>query len=397
MVNDGGRQTGEPMREERLLDVVGQLYDAATDATRLKTIGSLLAGEVASESSLVFMARKSSARLVQLVSASNNFDADAQSAYRAYYHDHNEWFLRGVRLPPPIIVRGAELIDYRDFDRTEFCSDWCRKVGIYHLLAATFAIEDGVIGAIGIHRERAAEAFSDDNKRFLAAIAPHLMRVLQIARKLGVFARDADLTLDVLQGLGVAVLLLDGECRPVFMNAVAEKLVRTARYLTMSNGRIRTVHPASSREFERKVNAAFCTGSGPGRGIGVAIRLHDPFGGSLPALVTPFQASGLDIGPLQRLVAIILSDLDGATEFSGEAIAQIYGLTSAEGRLVAALAGGRSMAGYARRTGISVNTAKAQLRSVFLKTGVSRQSALVGLVLANPVLRLHGVLGVSVR
>ncbi len=381
------------MREDRLLDVVGRLYDAATDAGGLETIGSLIAGEVNSGSSLVFMARKPSARLVRLVSASKNFDTDAQSAYCSYYHDHNEWFLRGIRRPSPMVFLGGELIEYCDFDRTEFCSDWCKRIGIYHLLSATFRIENDVIGAIGIHRGRAAEAFCDDDKRFLAAVTPHLMRALQIGRKFGVFERDRALNVDILQDLGVGVILLDGECRPQFVNAVAEKLVRAARWLTSSNGRIRTVHPANSEKFQRAVTAAHATSAGSGRGSGDVIRLRDSMENELAVLVAPFRATDLEIGPAQPLVAVMLSDPDGKTQFSGEAIARAYGLTPAEGRLAAALVAGQSMAGYARRAGISVNTAKAQLRSVFLKTEISGQSALVGSVLAHPVLRLEGGTG----
>jgi DNA-binding CsgD family transcriptional regulator len=114
--------------------------------------------------------------------------------------------------------------------------------------------------------------------------------------------------------------------------------------------------------------------------------LRDPLDANLPVLVAPFRASGLDLAP-EPLVAVILSDPDDA-KFSAEAVARIFGLTPPEGRLVAALATGQSLAGYARRAAISVNTAKSQLRSVFAKTETSSQSALVGAVLAHPVLRL---------
>jgi hypothetical protein len=109
--------------------------------------------------------------LVELVSATANFDTKAHAAYRAYYHERNEWFGRGVHRPTPLIAFGQEFIEDDAFLRTEFCTDWCMNVEILHLLAATFDIGEGVIGAIGIHRPRRQEAFGLEAKRKLVDLA----------------------------------------------------------------------------------------------------------------------------------------------------------------------------------------------------------------------------------
>ena len=62
-------------------------------------------------------------------------------------------------------------------------------------------------------------------------------------------------------------------------------------------------------------------------------------------------------------------------------IAQAFGLTPAEARLVALLAGGLSIADAAERLGIVRDTARNQLKSAFAKTGTHRQPELVNLVL----------------
>ena len=54
----------------------------------------------------------------------------------------------------------------------------------------------------------------------------------------------------------------------------------------------------------------------------------------------------------------------------------------------AALAGGEDMNAYARRTRISLNTAKYHLKAAFVATGASRQSELVRL--ASAVLQNFG-------
>ncbi|HEY0437134.1 MAG TPA: hypothetical protein VGC92_10865 [Phenylobacterium sp.] len=57
-----------------------------------------------------------------------------------------------------------------------------------------------------------------------------------------------------------------------------------------------------------------------------------------------------------------------------------YGLTPTEVRLALHLAEGGSVAGYAELFGVAVGTARSQLKSIFAKTGVNRQAALVSIV-----------------
>lgn len=67
--------------------------------------------------------------------------------------------------------------------------------------------------------------------------------------------------------------------------------------------------------------------------------------------------------------------------------AYALGLTPAEARLARALCGEESLQDYARASGVARTTVKTQLRSIFAKTGTTRQSALVRLVAAVPPAR----------
>jgi DNA-binding CsgD family transcriptional regulator len=58
-------------------------------------------------------------------------------------------------------------------------------------------------------------------------------------------------------------------------------------------------------------------------------------------------------------------------------------LTGAEARLAASLAQGFGVVEAARRLGITPNTARTQLKTVFAKLGVDRQAGLVRLLMAG--------------
>jgi DNA-binding CsgD family transcriptional regulator len=68
---------------------------------------------------------------------------------------------------------------------------------------------------------------------------------------------------------------------------------------------------------------------------------------------------------------------------SQQTLEALFGLTPAEARLAIRLSRGASLAAVADSHNISQHTARAQLKSVFAKTGVSRQAELVRLVLKS--------------
>lgn len=376
------------MNEQRLLSIVGELYEAATDPARLAGIGATVQRAMEVESCIVFTARHGNGELVQLVSASTNFDEKARADYRAYYHTRNEWYQTAASRQSPFVARGEEIVDYRQFEKTEFCADWCPRVGIYHMIGGFTPIRGDMVAVCGIHAPRGAGAFDEGKKRLFALVLRYLGRAFQIADHLGVLLHGQAVTLRLLEGLHVGVMLVDRACRPLVVNGAAARLLKASRWFSARSGRVRPVHPAAIAEFERRVALAASASAGAALGSGGILSLRDPLDSSLAVLIAPFRSMDLCFGPMQPAAAVIFLDPDAVAAPPARNIAAVYGLTQAEGRLVAALARGRKLVAAARENGISLNTAKTQLRSVFLKTGFQRQTDLVAAVLGHPVLRL---------
>ena len=82
-------------------------------------------------------------------------------------------------------------------------------------------------------------------------------------------------------------------------------------------------------------------------------------------------------------VAVFISDPGHAVEPRKQAIASLFGLTPAEAGLSLQLANGLTLDEAAEVLSVSRNTARAHLRAVFAKTGVTRQSGLVRLILSS--------------
>ena len=83
-------------------------------------------------------------------------------------------------------------------------------------------------------------------------------------------------------------------------------------------------------------------------------------------------------------VAVFLSDPNLQQPISIDNLVSVYNLTPSEAQVAISLANGHSIEEIANLSHHSMHTIRSQLKSVFRKTGVSRQSELIKLLLTGP-------------
>jgi pimeloyl-ACP methyl ester carboxylesterase/DNA-binding CsgD family transcriptional regulator len=154
-----------------------------------------------------------------------------------------------------------------------------------------------------------------------------------------------------------------------------------ARALT--DGEVLPLHEASGERLQSALGAASKT-----RGVPAPLTLtRDDDTARAFAIVLPreafpdglaqaFQLGATWVEPLYAIVFLSSRDLRQAPEIAQQGL----GLTAAEGRLTAKLKQGLALNDAAAELGISAHTARTQLKSIFAKTGVRRQSELVGML-----------------
>jgi DNA-binding CsgD family transcriptional regulator len=82
-------------------------------------------------------------------------------------------------------------------------------------------------------------------------------------------------------------------------------------------------------------------------------------------------------GPHARFVLLMICDPNAEPSLPAEIIAQVFALSPTEARVAAALCNGHSLNEYAAAHGVSIGTARFQLKQVLAKTHASRQADLV--------------------
>jgi DNA-binding CsgD family transcriptional regulator len=94
------------------------------------------------------------------------------------------------------------------------------------------------------------------------------------------------------------------------------------------------------------------------------------------------------MSPFRASAGVFVQDPTAAPRTAGEAFARLYGLTGAELKVLLALAPGLTAKEAALALGLREPTIKTHLQRIYVKTGMSRQSELVRLLLAHlPPLR----------
>ena len=378
------------MEESRLHTVIGNIYARVLDPAGAASAGQVIEEALGIESSIHFVSEARGGRMIRLLSASKNFDDCARRDYADYYHSRNVWFERALPHPPPFVRRGEELIDPESFLKTEFCADWCPRVGIFHMIGCTYPLAQGLVGGSGVHRTRQQGPFSDEDKRLYALLMRHFARAVSLSMQLNLHAGTSAIAPGVVEALNIGVILVTEDRKIVQANAVAERVLALRRWLTAVDRRLRTVHHGSIGTLSWRIAAAARTGAGRGLYAGTVLRLQGVGDDVLPILVSPFSAPEEAWGHDLPTAAILFRDPEKPYHPTGAAISAAYGLSPAEGRLAALLAEGRTLAEAATAAGVSINTAKTQVGAIFDRTGFGRQVELVADIRANPLLQITG-------
>lgn len=220
---------------------------------------------------------------------------------------------------------------------------------------------------------------NDVDVEALKTLMPYANRALLMARHMReVRVRGMS---DGLASAGVAAIIIDSDGKARVATPQAEAMFGPE--FGIRAGKLWSSNPKVNAEFGKLAalaRARIVTGLVPD----IIIRRPD---GRRPLLVQPMpvRGVGLDALPGARIL-LTLTDLDGGSPSSAAELKQLFGISQAEAQVAVLLGQGHEPAEIARVRRVAVETVRAQLKSLYRKLGVNRQSEVVGLLarLASP-------------
>jgi DNA-binding CsgD family transcriptional regulator/PAS domain-containing protein len=259
-------------------------------------------------------------------------------------------------------------------------SDFTRDYAIPHRLGDGVAIslvnEPHRVGTFGMVSSLDRPPFAPGEYESLAILAPHMRRAITIGDLFETQKRESTMFREVVEGLGFAVFVVDCEMQMKFANPAAEDLLREATFVRAAANDLRfdnsVAHDAINRAIITGQRNEVALG---GAGIGVPLTRHlRPAVAHVMPLSRRTEAAQFHE---KAIAAIFVASAGDHPLPAMEAIAAIFGLTAAEKRVAALVANGKSAKEIAATNGVAYSTARAQLDSIYAKTGISHYRDLV--------------------
>ncbi|HVY86379.1 MAG TPA: helix-turn-helix transcriptional regulator [Caulobacterales bacterium] len=235
---------------------------------------------------------------------------------------------------------------------------------------ATLAANADFVFVTGVNHSRKQGCPDADQTERYQALLPHLKAAARLQMKLENEA--ASITLSALESLSIAAMICDFAGRIVALSGPAEAMLQDGGLVTQRGGILSATSAASQRAL--------------GEALDRALLLENLFVPRANSFLIKSEdetdAKVVDIAPFPstrnsfRVGARVLITIGGPRRERRNRFLLELGLTDAEADVARALYGGAGTREIAQRRGVGFETVRTQIKSIYNKLGVRRQSEL---------------------
>ena len=360
-------------------ELLAAIYEGPLEAVPWKSALDLLRRHLRA-SYVTLMLRPPSADLAPLmVNSAGDWPITREAEYNKHYYALDPF----VDLPQDRVVTVQELIGEANWRESEFYTQFLKPLDILHALGADIRTDDGIECRLRVARPHREPPFSENDKALCTVVLPHLKRAVRLHSQLEVVDSERRLYAGTVDRMLVGTVMLDETGSLLKSNPVADEMIREGDGLRLVNGALRADVAAENRELQRLVRQAL-NGGTPAVVNAISITRKSARG-KLGVLIRSLPNAGSSKTKRRPSVALFIRDAERKSEASREMVRRLFDLTPAESSLALALANGLTLDEAADGLNIRKNTARAHLRSIFSKIGVTRQTTLVRVLLSSVI------------
>lgn len=278
------------------------------------------------------------------------------------------------------LILDRDLITMEEKRTDPFFQDFSARYGLGEFAGYITPDPSGGRLSVGAFRSDGDGGYRSEEVDLLLRIGPHLARAYTLTKVLADARAAASNAAAALEHARVGMITLDRRGRARQINAVAEGLL--PGYLRLhADRRLQAVLPGERDRLDRRIASALSGGADAAAGS----MLLKGIDGRRPLAVEVVPLRGVagkigSFGSREEGVLVVVRDLLAAPSHSIEPQLRRVGLTPAEARVAILIGRGRSPNDVADQFAVSRHTVRVQLRSVFMKLGVHRQSELAAMI-----------------
>lgn len=296
---------------------------------------------------------------------------------------------RSYALDPFINLPPGEVVTLHEFMGSEalFASDFYRLVmepsDLYDVLGADFHIPREVEVRFRICRGREARSFNDDDRAIFRALLPHIERAVHMHVRMNKIESERAVYAGAIDQMRVGAIILDESGRVLSFNQRAQAMLANKDGVALRDEQLVLNTRERTRELQERVSRVIAQQQSGGTAVVEAMRIPRTSGGELGLVIRPVPEHQWAEAEAVPSAVIFISDPLAQAEAPLQVIKQLFGFTPAEASLAMLMANGMTLDEAADAMNVSRNTVRTHLRSVFAKTGVTRQPMLVSLILKS--------------
>ncbi|WP_425128724.1 helix-turn-helix transcriptional regulator [Burkholderia lata] len=380
-------ETGAAIGLTEVSELIAQIYQGAMETPPWR-------------SALALIRRRLDAKYVTLVLRAASIDRGAplsiaatesgevvanreEEAYNSHYHAIDPF----VGLPSDRVVAADEVFGATAWLASDLYRHFLQPLDIRHVLGADLRTASEVECRFRVCRGHAAAPFSARDKAVCALLLPHLKRAVELHGRLDVTTTERTLYANTVDRMQIAMLTLDPHGAIVEMNEVARDILARQDGIRIARGTVEADDMQENRRLQKLIRHAVAGHRGTAPEVIEAMPISR--GSDKPRLGVLVRTIGLSewSGDNHRrpAVSLLLRDPERKPQGERAILKKLYDLTPAETSIALLLTNGLTLEEAADASGISKNTARAHLRSIFSKTGATRQATLVRILLGSAV------------
>lgn len=361
-------------------DLVGDIYDAAMQPDRWPAVMSRLSGTLGA--ALVMSALHRSQGM--LLGVATGQDEALSQILRTRYNSPqtNPLVAAMPTLPVGVVTPRRSVHEDRAYMKSDLYNEIFRPQGLAHRAIVCLHRSDNVVCPLGVLRPADAGNLPAESVRVLRMVVPHLGRAVRLSLQMQEHRRALQRMTEALDRLALRILVVDESGSVAHFNRAAERMFRAQDGLWLRQGEILTWRHQDALELRRAIAQAHAVPQGAPETLAIQRRGAKP---PYAAIVAPLAGeAALELTRRQRAVVVIIGDPDARPADRSRALRLLFRLSPRETQLAEALSRGKRLEDYASEAGISIHTARAQLRAVFAKTDTARQAELIRLLNGIP-------------
>lgn len=281
---------------------------------------------------------------------------------------------RAEALAYPGFITDLDAFSKEELESEPIYRDFLRPRGMGWAAGTHIPIPTGDVLSFNLERTTARGPFERPYVEALDRLRPHIARAAMVGARIGL--EKARAGADALEALGLPAAVLGGRGQLLACNQLMDKLIP----VTVQDG------SARAQITDKKADALLETAlsalaGGTRRGIVQSFPIKGNDGKpSGVAHLLPVRGSANDVFSRMNSILVIMP-LPGPGAPPVKVLQALFDLTPSEARIASALADGRTIDAIGQDFGIARETVRSHLRSIFAKSGVSKQSSLVRLLL----------------